>query len=201
MWPQGCPVSVRVARASCGLLSNQYSANRPHLGLGPETPCSSLVATRISGCIQSSPGESGLFSSGIKNSVLLSSCDRYLLEPIECPKGCQASCGVVREYSGLLSRHWKKRNASSRDDGENLLFFFSCCTTCGVSLELRWETQGASRVAPGCPVSIRFVTQSTALFSTHNSVIGSQDTLKVESRGLSRVATRIPGLPQLVTVN
>ena len=100
MWPQGCPVSVRVARASCGLLSSQYSANRPHLGLGPETPCSSLVATRISGCIQSSPGESGLFSSGIKNSVLLSSCDRYLLEPIEWPKGCQASCGVVREYSG-----------------------------------------------------------------------------------------------------
>ena len=52
-------------------------------------------------------------------------------------------------------------------------------------------------MAPGCPVSIRFVTQSTALFSTHNSVIGSQDTLKVESRGLSRVATRIPGLLNL----
>ena len=104
MWPQGCPVSVRVARASCGLLSSQYSANRPHLGLGPETPCSSLVATRISGCIQSSPGESGLFSSGIKNSMLLSSCDRYLLEPIEWPKGSKASCEVWRKDQGLLFR-------------------------------------------------------------------------------------------------
>ena len=37
MWPQGCPISIRVARRSCGLLSSQYRANRPHLGLGPET--------------------------------------------------------------------------------------------------------------------------------------------------------------------
>ena len=32
----------------------------------------------------------------VKNSTLLSSCDWYLLEPIEWPKGSQASCGVLR---------------------------------------------------------------------------------------------------------
>ena len=117
MWPQGCPVSIRVARGSCGLLSSQYRANRPHLGLCPETPCSSLVVTGISGCIQGSPGESGLISSGIKNSVLLWSCNGYLLEPIEWPKGSQASCGVLRAYSGLLSSPCRKRRASSHDDG------------------------------------------------------------------------------------
>ena len=136
MWPQGCPVSIRVARGSCGLLSSQYRANRPHLGLSPETPCSSLVATGISGCIQGSPSESGLISSGIKNSALLSSCDGYLLEPIEWPKGSQASYGVLREDSGLLSRHGRKRRASSCDDAGSLLFFLSCGAICGVSLEL-----------------------------------------------------------------
>ena len=46
----------------------------------------------------------------------------------------------------LETLQWER--ASSRDD-EGRLFFSSCGTTCGVSLELRWGTQGASRVAPG----------------------------------------------------
>ena len=71
-----------------------------------------------------------------RNSALLSSCDGYLLEPIEWPKGSQASCGVLREDSGLLSRPCKKRRASSRDDGGISWFFLlSCSGTCGVSLE------------------------------------------------------------------
>ena len=48
LWPQGCPLSIRVARGSCGLLSSKYRTNGPHLGLCPETPCSSPVATGIS---------------------------------------------------------------------------------------------------------------------------------------------------------
>ena len=39
--------------------------------------------------------------------------------------------------------------ASSRDDGGISWVFLSCSTTCGVCLELRRGTQGASRVAPG----------------------------------------------------
>ena len=61
-----------------------------------------------------------------KNSALLSSYDVYLLEPIEWPKGSQASCGVLREDSGLLSRPLGKRRASSLDDGGISWFFVFC---------------------------------------------------------------------------
>ena len=59
-----------------------------------------------------------------KNSAFLSSCDGYLLEPIEWPKGSQASYGVLREDSGLLFRPCRKRKASCRDDGGISCFFF-----------------------------------------------------------------------------
>ena len=44
-----------------------------------------------------------------KYSALLSSRDRYLLEPIEWPKGSKASCEVWRKDQGLLSRSGRKR--------------------------------------------------------------------------------------------
>ena len=47
--PQGSPISIRVARGSWGLLWSHCRANRPHLGLCPETPCSSPMVTGISG--------------------------------------------------------------------------------------------------------------------------------------------------------
>ena len=47
--PQGSPISIRVARGRWRLLSSHCRANRPHLGLCPETPCSSPVVTGISG--------------------------------------------------------------------------------------------------------------------------------------------------------
>ena len=71
-----------------------------------------------------------------KNSALLSSCDGYLLEPIEWPKGSQCSCGVLREDSGLLSRPCRKRRASSCDDGSISWFCSSCGATCGIFLEI-----------------------------------------------------------------
>ena len=46
--PQGSPVSTGVVRGTWGLLSSHCRANRPHLGLCPETPCSSPVVTGIS---------------------------------------------------------------------------------------------------------------------------------------------------------
>ena len=45
---QGSLNSIRVARGSWGLLSSHCMANRPHLGLCLETPCSSSVVTGIS---------------------------------------------------------------------------------------------------------------------------------------------------------
>ena len=47
--PQGSPISIQVVRATWELLTSHCRANRPHLGLFPETPCSSPVATGISG--------------------------------------------------------------------------------------------------------------------------------------------------------
>ena len=84
-----------------------------------------------------------------KNSPLLLSCHGYLSKPIVWPKGSQASCGVLRGESGLLSRSCRKRRASSRDDRGISWFISSCVMTCGVSLQLQRGTQGASRVAPG----------------------------------------------------
>ena len=69
-----------------------------------------------------------------KNSAFLSSCDGYLLVPIEWPKRSQASCGVLREDSGLLSRPCRKIRASFRDDGRISLFFFELWQECGVSM-------------------------------------------------------------------
>ena len=55
-------------------------------------------------------------------------------------------------------------------------------------------------MAPGCLVSIRVDRGSPALLSSHSREIGPQDTLKGESRGLSRVVAGNPGFPRLVTV-
>ena len=66
-----------------------------------------------------------------KNSTLLSSRQGYLLEPTEWPKGSQASCGVWREDSGLLSRPCRKRRPSSRDDGRVSVFFSSGSASVG----------------------------------------------------------------------
>ena len=103
----------------------------------------------------------------VKNSALLSSCYGYLFLPIGWPKGSKASCGVLREDLGLLSRPCRKRRVSSRDDGGNLSLVLSCGTTCGVSLKLRWGAKKASCVAPGksslhssCEQKIRITLES-----------------------------------------
>ena len=51
--------------------------------------------------------------------------------------------------TGLIFRPCRKDRASSRNDGGISWFFSRWGMTCGVSLELRWGTQGASLVAPG----------------------------------------------------
>ena len=48
VFPQGSPISIRVAMGSWGLLSSHYKANTPYEDFCPETPCSSPVATGIS---------------------------------------------------------------------------------------------------------------------------------------------------------
>ena len=65
------------------------------------------------------PGSQASSRVEAKNSTLLLSCDGYLLEPIEWPKGSQASCGFLKGDSGLVSRPCRRRRASSCNDGES----------------------------------------------------------------------------------
>ena len=68
-----------------------------------------------------------------KNSVLLLSCHPYLLKPIEWPKGSQASCGVLRGDSGLLSGGKERPHLAMTG---NLVVF----------LELRHDISGFSHI-------------------------------------------------------
>ena len=127
----GSLITIRVTRGSRGLFLSYCRANRPHLGMCPEIPCSFPVVTGISRLHSRFSRGVRPLSTGSKNSALLSCCNGYVLEPIEWPKGSQASCGVWREDSGLLSRPCRKRRASSRDDGGISCFFFF--------FELQWD--------------------------------------------------------------
>ena len=49
---QASPISIQGARESWGWLLSHCRANRPHLGLCRDTPCSSPVVTEISGFTQ-----------------------------------------------------------------------------------------------------------------------------------------------------
>ena len=99
------------------------------------------------------PGSQASSQEEAKNSALVSSCDGYLLELIEWPKGSQASYGDLREASRLLSRPCRKRRASSHERGGIsgfvlFCFVFELLCKCVVSHEVQRRIQGASRVAP-----------------------------------------------------
>ena len=122
-----------------GFLASHCRRNRPYPDLCPESPCSSPVATGISGL--HSRFTRGFWPRLImkqKNSALFLSCHRYLLDLIEWTKGSQASCGVLRGDTGLLSRSCRKRMASTAMMGY-LVFF----------LELWRNIWGFSRVTTG----------------------------------------------------
>ena len=102
-----------------------------------------------------------------QNSTLLSSCEGYLLEPIEWPKGSQASCGVLREDSGLLSRPCKKKSASSCDHGGISWFFSSCGVSVGFLTSYEGELREPLVWCQGSPVSIRVARASMALLWIH----------------------------------
>ena len=80
---------------------------------------------------QTHPGSQALSRGEAKDSALLSSRAGYLLETTEWPKMSEASCGVCKEDSGLLSRPCMKRRPSSHDDGGVSWFFSSCGASVG----------------------------------------------------------------------
>ena len=135
-----------------------------------------------------------------KNSILLSSRDGYLLEPTKWPKGSQASCGVWREDSGLLSRPCRKRRPSSRDDGGVSWVFSSCGVSVGFLTRYDGELREPLLWRQGSQVSMCVVRGCASLLSSHGSRIGLQDALKKDSLGLFRVAAGNPGFPRHVPV-
>ena len=113
------------------------------------------------------PGSQASSRVEAKNSTLLLSCNRYLLEPTEWPKGSQASCGVLREDSGLLYRPCRKRRASSRDDGGISWFFWSCGASVGFLTRYDGEIREPLVWRQGNQVSMRVVRGSAALLLSH----------------------------------
>ena len=124
----------------------------------------------------------------------------YLLEPIEWPKGCEASCGVWREYSALLYKPCRKRRPSSPNDW-GVSWVFSSCGAC-VGFLTRYDRELSEPLVwcQGSQVSMRMANGSTSLLSSHGRGIRSQDALRKESQGLSRVAEGNPGFPRIVPV-
>ena len=135
-----------------------------------------------------------------KNSALLSSCDGYLLEPTEWPKGSQASCGVLREDSGLLSRPCRKRRALSRDDGRISWFFSSCSASVGFLTSYDGELREPLDLAQGSPISIRVTSGSRGLLSSHCRANRPHLGLCPETTCSSPVGTGISGLNSRFTL-
>src|SRR5574337_1925343 len=89
-WPRQVQSSIRVAKESWGLLSSDWRANRPHLGLCPEANIPLQGPRGSRGCLPDAPGETGIHLEWKKNPALLTRRDRYLLELTGWTKGSQA---------------------------------------------------------------------------------------------------------------
>ena len=146
---------------------------------------------------QTLPGSQASYRGEAKDSALLSSRDGYLLEPTEWPTGSQASCGVWREDSGLLSRPCRKRRPSSRDDGGVSWVSSGCCAHGGFLTRHDEDLREPLVRRQGSQVSMRVARGSASLLSSHGRGIGPQDALKKDSRGLSQVAAGNPGFSRL----
>ena len=172
------------------MLSSHCRTNKPHLGLCPETNVPLQGRLGSWGCIPYSPGESGF----------LSSSNRYLLDSTAWPKGSQASYGVWRKDSGLLSRPCRKRRPSSRDGGESRGFSRAVAPGWGFPRGTMGSSGSLSCGAREVTSPMRVAKGSASLYSSHGRGIVPQDALKKDSPGLSRVAAGNPGFPRLVPV-
>ena len=133
------------------------------------------------------PGSHAASRVEAKNSALLSNCDGYLLKPIEWPKGSRASCGVLREDSGLLLGPAAKEGPHLATMGESRGFFRAATQRVGFSTSYDGELREPVVWPQGSPVSIRFGRGSVALLLSHGRGIRPQEALKEESRGVSQL--------------
>ena len=150
------------------------------------------------GGIPDSPGESGLISNGSKNCALLPSRDGSILEPLSVLKGVKPPVEFAEKtrdgssgHAGNESPHLAMTGSSgdfSRDAAPVWVFSRGTTASSGSHSCGAREVMFPMRVARG----------SASLLSSHGRGIGPQDVLKKDSRGLSRVEARKPGVPGLV---
>ena len=146
------------------------------------------------------PGNQASSRGEAKDTALLSSRDGYILELTVWPKMSQASCGVWREDSGLLSRPYSKRRPSSREDWGVSWVFSSCGSSVVLLTRYNGELREPLLWRQGSQVSMRVARGSASLLSSHGRGIAPQDALKKDSRGLLRVGAGNPWFPRLVPV-
>src|SRR5574340_557842 len=148
---------------------------------------------------QTHPGRQAFISSGSKEPALLSSRDGYLLELTGWTKGSQASLGVWREVERLVSRPYRRRRPSSRDDGGGSGLFSSGGPSVRFLARYDGEVSEPLVGRQGSRVSMRMARGSASLLSSHSRGIWPRDVLKKVSRGLSRVEAGHSGVPRLQT--
>ena len=95
----------------------------------------------------------------------------YLLEATEWPKGSQASSGVWRVDSGLLSRSCRKEGPHLTMTGASREFSREAVPVWGFH-EVGRGAQGASRVVPGKLGFHGHGEGNASLFSSHGRVSG-----------------------------
>ena len=143
------------------------------------------------------PGNQASSRVEAKNSALLWSCDGYVLEPIEWPKGSQASCGVLREDSISSLGPARKEGPHLATTGESRSLLLAVARHVGFLSSYDRELREPLVLPQGRPVSIRVARGSATLLSSHGRGIVPQNALKGDSRGLSQIAAGNPGFPDL----
>ena len=169
----------------------------PHLGAGGVTLDDLFIMflcwgeSDLSIAFSTHPESQASSRGEAKDTALLSSRDGYILELTVWPKMSQASCGVWREDSGLLSRPYSKRRPSSREDWGVSWVFSSCGSSVVLLTRYNGELREPLLWRQGSQVSMRVARGSASLLSSHGRGIAPQDALKKDSRGLLRVGPLI----------
>ena len=162
-WPREVQSSIRVVRESWGLCSSNCRAKETLSRLVSRVMFVSRGDRDLRVAFPMHPGSQSLYRVAAKDSTLVSNCDGYILEPTEWPKGRQASCGVWREDSGLLSRPCRKRRPSSHDEGGVSCVFSSCSASVGFLMRYYGELREPLMWRLGSQVSMRIARGSASL--------------------------------------
>ena len=149
---------------------------------------------------QTQPGRQAFISSGIKEPRSALESRRVSLGAHWVDERESSLLRRWREVERLVSRPYRRRRPSTRDDGGVSGLFSSG----GHSVRFLHRYDGeVSEPLVGrqeSRVSMRVARGSVSLLSSHGRGVWPRDVLKKVSRGLSRVEAGHPGVPRLVQV-